>query len=114
MATNATAIPGEKVFTIGIRVTAADVAAAGTNSVLIEQNVTFTGGAEWADTHLGRSQQARHPECPNELHRYFGLQQRRTSERELGKHREQCLLQGQLVVQQYRWHVAGGRLMIRG
>ena len=47
MATNTTAIPGEKVFTIGVKVTAADVAAAGPNSnaVLVVQNVTFTGGA---------------------------------------------------------------------
>ena len=50
MATNATAIPGEKVFTVGVRVTAADVAAGFSNSgpggeVLGLQYVTFTGGA---------------------------------------------------------------------
>ena len=46
MAANiAPGIPGAKVFTIGVRVTAADVAAGGQNPVLFVQNVTFTGGA---------------------------------------------------------------------
>jgi hypothetical protein len=44
MATNATAIPGEKVFTIGVEVTAKDVAlGGGPNTVLLVQNLTFNG-----------------------------------------------------------------------
>jgi PEP-CTERM motif len=38
-------IAGAKVFTIGVRVTAADVAAGGPEPVLVVQNLTFTGGA---------------------------------------------------------------------
>jgi hypothetical protein len=45
MATNSTAVAGAKVYTIGIQVTAADVAAGGSNPVLFAQNVTFTGSA---------------------------------------------------------------------
>ena len=68
MATNTTAVPGEKVFTIGVKVTAADVAAAGPNSnaVLVVQNVTFTGGAG-GPIDLNRFiEQARRPKCANE------------------------------------------------
>ena len=45
MATNTTAILGDSVYTVGVHVTAADVAAGGANPVLFVQNVTFTGGA---------------------------------------------------------------------
>lgn len=44
MATNsAPGVAGAKAYTIGVKVTAADVAAGGANPVLFVQNVTFTG-----------------------------------------------------------------------
>ena len=43
MAVNTTALPGDKVYDVGIQVTAADVAAGGPNPVLLVQNLTFTG-----------------------------------------------------------------------
>lgn len=46
MATNTTAIAGEKVFTVGVQITQADLTApgAGPNPNLIVQNIIFTGG----------------------------------------------------------------------
>ena len=43
MAVNTTAIANAKVVTMGVRVTAADVAAGGLNPVLFVQNITFEG-----------------------------------------------------------------------
>jgi hypothetical protein len=40
MATNTTAIPGEKVFTVGIQISSVDVAGAGAGATLLVQNLT--------------------------------------------------------------------------
>lgn len=45
MSVNTTAIPGDKVFTIGVKVSQADVAAGGSSPGIVVQNVTFTGSA---------------------------------------------------------------------
>ena len=43
MATNTTAVAGAKVFDVGVRISAADVAVGGPNPVLLVQNISFTG-----------------------------------------------------------------------
>jgi hypothetical protein len=45
MATNTTAIPGEKVFTVGIQISSVDVAGAGAGATLLVQNLTFASGS---------------------------------------------------------------------
>ena len=45
MSVNTTAIAGDKVFTIGVQVSQADVAAGGTNPSLSVQDITFSGGS---------------------------------------------------------------------
>jgi uncharacterized repeat protein (TIGR03803 family) len=45
MATNSTAVPGEKVFTIGVQVTSADISQAGSSVQLLVQNLTFGGSS---------------------------------------------------------------------
>ena len=46
-------IAGAKTFTIGVQITAADVAAGGQNAVLFVQNLTVTGGANGPIQQLG-------------------------------------------------------------
>jgi len=45
LSVNSTAIAGDKVFTIGVKVAQADVTAGGPNGPIFAQNVTFTGSA---------------------------------------------------------------------
>jgi hypothetical protein len=57
MSTDSTSIPGEKVFTIGVQVTQADLAApgVGNNPPLVVQSLTFTGGPNGALHQSGSS-----------------------------------------------------------
>ena len=74
MATNATAIPGEKVFTIGIQIRQADLTAPGTgvNPVLTMQDVTFAGMRQRAYSSNRRREPAGYSGRANELYQSRG------------------------------------------